>query len=292
VYRVRLDSSKSYALKVKSGAFYEFSCTVSRFLFDRGIAEVLAPLPAQDGRLWVRRGDWTLALYPFVDGQTGWSDMTDAHWAETGRIFRRIHGISPPGVAGIRRETYDPTGYGRAIETIDTRVSAVGDVESESERTLRLRWRESRPQTSVLLSAMHKMGEALRDHGLPLVVCHADLHPGNLLRDSLGRVFVIDWDDVMLAPRERDFIFTGEPGSPFFAGYGDVQLDWVAVTYFRYERVVTDLIEYANAVLFREDLSEETKADAVLRFKENLVGSSRRAAERAAANVPAHLTGA
>ena len=34
-----------------------------------------------------------------------------------------------------------------------------------------------------------------------------DLHPANLLRDDAGQVFVIDWDEVMLDPNERDFLF-------------------------------------------------------------------------------------
>ena len=35
--------------------------------------------------------------------------------------------------------------------------------------------------------------------------------PANLIRDRAGNVFVIDWDEVMLAPKERDFIFIREP---------------------------------------------------------------------------------
>jgi spectinomycin phosphotransferase len=38
-----------------------------------------------------------------------------------------------------------------------------------------------------------------------------DLHPRNLIRDHAGKVFVIDWDEVMLAPKERDFIFVRPP---------------------------------------------------------------------------------
>jgi hypothetical protein len=35
-----------------------------------------------------------------------------------------------------------------------------------------------------------------------------DLHPRNLIRDHAGKVFVIDWDEVMLAPT-RCGVFSG-----------------------------------------------------------------------------------
>ena len=135
----------------------------------------------------------------------------------------------------------------------------------------------------------------LRD---PHVICHADLHPGNLLRNRAAQVFVVDWDDVMLAPKERDFIFVGEPvdgsaqhgGSPFFQGYGQTEIDWIALTYYRYERVAQDLIEYAQQVILREDLGEETKARAVRAFDANPKGRNMDAAQVAAARISPQLT--
>src|SRR5258708_22643664 len=79
----------------------------------------------------------------------------------------------------------------------------------------------------------------------------------------------------MLASKERDFLFVSEAqanGStpqeppPFFQGYGQTEIDWIALTYYRFERAVQDLIECAQQVFFRDDLGEETKADAVLLF--------------------------
>jgi spectinomycin phosphotransferase len=89
-------------------------------------------------------------------------------------------------------------------------------------------------------------------------------------------VFVIDWDEVMLAPKERDFLFIKEssadsealPGTPaFWEGYGQTSIDWIALTYYRYERVIQDLIECAQEVFCRDDLGEETKADSVQLFQ-------------------------
>lgn len=103
----------------------------------------------------------------------------------------------------------------------------------------------------------------------------ADLHPANLLRDAAGRVFVIDWDEVMLAPRERDFIFVSKlQADVFFQGYGRVEIDWTALTYYLWERVVQDVIECAQNVFSGDNLGEESKADIVQLFRDILESRS------------------
>jgi spectinomycin phosphotransferase len=85
-----------------------------------------------------------------------------------------------------------------------------------------------------------------------LVLCHTDIHPGNLFIDHSGNLFIIDWDYPKLALKECDLMFIGggqgfvansakEEESLFYRGYGDPQLDYVALAYYRYERAVTDI---------------------------------------------------
>lgn len=48
---------------------------------------------------------------------------------------------------------------------------------------------------------------------LDFVLCHADFHDANLLIDPTGRLFIVDWDEIILAPKERDLVFvTDTPG--------------------------------------------------------------------------------
>ena len=58
---------------------------------------------------------------------------------------------------------------------------------------------QSTIQTAI--AALETLGYVLQRRTFPYVVCHAELHPANLLRDPLGHVFVVDWDEVMLAPK-------------------------------------------------------------------------------------------
>jgi spectinomycin phosphotransferase len=236
-------------------------------------------------------------LYPFIEGVAGWDPpMTGEQWKAVGAALKRVHQVDLPaeGFESLRRETFDPTGYGRWIRALEEQeADSFGG--STSQGALRSLWQEHQPAIHAMLTSMEALAAALRKQSGPHVICHADLHPGNIIRDQAGGAFVVDWDDVMLAPKERDFIFAGDAPvdssarqgtSPFFEGYGQTEIDWHALTYYLWERVITDLIACAQDVFFRSDLEEETKAEAVQLFSSILAEGGELDAARAAA---AHL---
>jgi spectinomycin phosphotransferase len=247
--------------------------------------------------------------------------MTEDHWKAAGIIFKQIHDAALPYQMSqsLRKETFDPTEYIRWVAAFEARPAS-RKPERPAERALYASWMAHRPAIQSTLTALERLAGELRGRTFPQVICHADLHPGNLLRDRAGRVFVIDWEDVMIAPKERDFIFVTElqsqasdvgqasglslppPGafpfvtelqsqasdvgqasslslpppdslpSPFFQGYGHAEIDQSALAYYRHERVVTDLIECARNVFFRDDLGEATKSDSAQLFDRILTG--------------------
>jgi spectinomycin phosphotransferase len=202
--------------------------------------------------------------------------MTPTHWEAVGSTLDQIHRVNPPSsedCPSLRTETFDPTGYRLSIGDIESQhIHSPGSGRYEQE--LRSVWIAYESTIHTAMSAMEALADLLRERSGPFVICHADLHPGNIIRSQDGQVFLIDWDEVMLAPRERDFLFVGvvperasgllEPTvSPFILGYGLIQIDWVALTYYLWERVVQDVIAYGEEVFRRDDLGEADKADAV-----------------------------
>lgn len=289
-------------LRAKLGSFYEPSCLAPRYLQDQGISAVVAPLRTQRNALWVRIGDWTFSVYRFIEGEVGWRPaMTEAQWRSLGTTLGQIHRAPLPleGMPSLQRERFDAAAYVRQIQTFAAHFDDRADGGSQSEQALRSLWMEHQSTIYTMVAAMETLAKALQGRSGPFVICHADLHPGNVIRDRAGQVHVIDWDDVMLAPKERDFLFVGDPrgagtsddGTPsFFQGYGPAEIDWVALTYYRFERIVTDLIECAHEVLFRDDLGEDARTEAVHLFGEVLAPRGMVVAARtAAAHLPADL---
>jgi|SRR5690349_3086618 len=292
VYRVVSEQGAAYLLKVTSRTLPAPSFLVPRALHDQGVTAVVAPVPMQGNALWARLAEWTVIVYPWIPGESSLTGMTPALWRETGAIFKRIHQAQlPPHVRSLlRAETFDPSEYVQWVRTVEAQYSSARDGESGAARALRAAWAAHQPTILAVVASLETLAAALQSRTLPYVICHADLHPANLLRDAAGRVFVIDWDEVMLAPKERDFIFIREPqAAAFWDGYGQEAIDWVSLTYFRWERVMQDLIEDARLV-FRDDLGEDTRADAAQAFASTFAaGNNAAAAYAAAAHLPSDL---
>jgi spectinomycin phosphotransferase len=293
VYHAVSKQGTAYLLKVTSRPLYEERCLVPRYLNDQGIASVVAPLRTRSGALWTVLSDWTVIVYPWISGDSRLTGMTDEQWKQVGTIFKQIHQVMlpPVGFESLRKEAFDPTEYIRWVRTFETQQvhTEGGDA---AQRALRSCWVAHQSTIHTVLTSLEKLAGVLRSRTLPSVICHGDLHPRNLIRDRAGRVFVIDWDEVMLAPKERDFIFIRPPhAAAFFQGYGQAEIDWVALTYFLWERVVQDLIEYTRNVWFRQDWGEESRLEAVQLF-EVILAQDRghiAAAYQASAHLPTDL---
>ncbi len=119
---------------------------------------------------------------------------------------------------------------------------------------------EREAQVLDLVDRTQRLAEELRRAAPPFVLCHTDLHAGNLLLSGDGRLFIVDWDAPLLAPRERDLMYPGggqgflgrspeEEERLFFEGYGDVRVDRRALAYYRLERIVEDLAIFCEQLL-------------------------------------------
>ena len=274
VYHVVSVQGDAYLLKATSRLLYEPSCLIPAYLRDQGITSIVAPVPTRKGAPWTKLGEWTVILYPWIDGECSETAMTNAQWKEVGSIFQRIHQIKLPALGGsssLREECFDPTEYTQWIRTFETQHLQEQSGASASQRALRSSWKAHQPTIHTAVTRLQKLAEMLQSRTFPSVICHADLHARNLIRDRAGHVFVIDWDEVMLAPKERDFIFIRKPyAEAFFQGYGDAEVNWSLLTYYLWERVVQDLIYLAHNVCFRDNWAEETRAQVAQTFHESL----------------------
>ncbi|RAP78733.1 aminoglycoside phosphotransferase family protein [Paenibacillus montanisoli] len=269
VYHVISEHGTAYLLKVTSRPLYEPQYLVPRYLNEQGITCVVAPFSTRSGTLWTHLEDWTVVVYPFINGESSFIGMLAEQWKTLGTILKRIHQIilPPEGFKPLRQETFDPTEYVRWIRYFEEQL-ALFESGSTLDRTLHASWVEHRLTIHSKLTSLEKLAGLLQSRTIPYVICHADLHPANLIRDQVGQVFVIDWDEVMLAPKERDFIFVSHPyAQAFFQGYGAVEVDEKVLAYYRLERVLQDLIECARTVWIRDDLGEETKVEAIKLFQ-------------------------
>src|SRR5437764_4122435 len=159
VYRVVSEQGTASLLKVTSRPLYEPGCLVPRYLNDQGITSVVAPVPTRSGALWTRVEEWTVIVYPFIDGDTSWMGMTNEQWKEVGTIFQRIHQvILPPfGFESLRKETFDPTEYARWVHAFETQHAHEHSGASASQRALHSSWMAHRSTIHTVVTSLEKL---------------------------------------------------------------------------------------------------------------------------------------
>lgn len=280
VYRVSVDDGSACFLKVKKGEVYLPSLGVPRYLSDRGIRQVVAPLLSKSRQLWTHLDSFSLILYPLIDGDVAIdAGMSDSQWMELGTVLKQIHTTRLPAelAAHVRGETFIPK-WSPVVRRLAAKIDG-GDSGDPFERELASFWRERADEINRIVERTEALGRLLQEKGLQFALCHADIHTANILLDRDGQMHIVDWDETIFAPKERDLMFVVSAAASdetsrsreerhFLKGYGQAEIDPLALAYYRYEWVVQEIGDFGERVFFTPDTGEATRADAVSGFRQ------------------------
>lgn len=282
VFRVLAGDGTPYFYKLRKGAFDETSVVLAKFLYDQGITQIIPPLVGQSGQLWETLDAYKTILYPFVDGQNGYeAALSVAQWEALGCALKRIHTAVVPAAltSRIRRETYGSQ-FRQSVRRFMAQVEdgVTGDAIA---RELAAFLKARRGVVLDLVAQAERLAEMLLARPLAMVVCHSDLHAGNILLGCRGDVYLVDWDEPILAPKERDLMYVGgglmasglapyEEERLFYRGYGETEVQATAVTYYRMERIIQDIDAYCRELLLT-DAGGEDRAQSLVYLQSNFL---------------------
>jgi spectinomycin phosphotransferase len=274
-YEVVSREGEAYFLKVRFGPVDSSGLLVPQALIDLGVPNILAPLRTLSYGLWCPLDGYPgygVVLYPFVRGESAMvAGMSDEQWREFGSTLRVVHdsGLAERLRGRLPVETFSLP----SAALVRRLLTLVGDTGFEGPAAARFAafWRENAGRIRRMLVRAEELGRSLRSRPFELVLCHADIHAANILVGEEGRIWLVDWDGPLVAPRERDLLFVvgsriARPVEPreealFFEGYGPSEVDPIALAYYRYERVVEDLGEIGKSVLLDPTLGERARKE-------------------------------
>jgi spectinomycin phosphotransferase len=273
-YCVKTKFQETYFLKIRRNIFNPSGLFISRFLKDNGIKQVVAPLPNNKQKLWVNVGNFAFILYPFITGKEAIAvGMLDVQWIEFGHMLKQIHAMATESTSQLtlERETFVPK-WGNIAKAVLERVNSE-KYENAYQKELAACWKEHRSLIQDIFEQTDKLGKLLSKANLEFVICHADIHTANILVTPEQNIFVVDWDGTLLAPKERDLMFVvgsdiveSREQELFFKGYGGVEINPLALAYYRYEWCVQEIGDYGERVFAANDIGNETKRAAVEEF--------------------------
>lgn len=261
VYRAA-DQNSAYFLKLRRGRFDEATVAIPRFLLDQGVPHIIAPLRTSGGQLWARVDEYAILLFPFVAGRDGHAMRPSGRqWSSLGAVLHAIHSMAVPPVLtrSVPREAYAPHWRDR-VRAWQARIEATHFEEPVSAE-LAAFIRAERATIDDLVTRAERLARRLQAASLNQVLCHGDMHAANLLIDRSGHLYLVDWDTVILAPKERDLMFIGaglgicdtpEEQGRFYEGYGPVGAHPTALAYYRYERIIEDIAAFCDEIMAGE----------------------------------------
>ncbi|WP_409167485.1 phosphotransferase [Variovorax sp. H27-G14] len=251
-FRIDADDRAAYFLQLQPEGLPQPVFAVPAFLHnDQGIDAVMAPLPTTGGALSVRADGFDWALYPFFEGGNGFQRaLTDTQWRALGKAVGAIHRTELPEAlsASLPKERYAH----KAREGVRRYQRRFINGVTGDDIVMRFFafWEDRAEEIDTVVYRSEQLASILLERPPRLVPCHGDLHAGNVLVGDDGRLAIVDWRALVLAPKERDLMFIG--GSPvwntpaqaalFYEGYGATDIDAVALAHYRYERITQDVL--------------------------------------------------
>lgn len=205
-----------------------------------------------------------MILYPFIEGQDGFDiDVTDGLKQELGAALKRIHTVKIPLALGeaIPKETYSSYWRERLKDLQQLVETTIFDEPTAAKLAAFIKTK--RNEIRRLIERTEELALTLQSKSLDFVLCHTDIHGANILITKDSKLYIVDWDNPLLAPKERDLMFVGggvdtlweseRDEAAFFEGYGKVNIDFTVMAYYRYERVIEDLVAYAEQLLLTDE---------------------------------------
>ncbi|MGW5671525.1 phosphotransferase [Micromonospora sp. NPDC003776] len=272
LWRATTADGGEYAVKL-SGGGTPAGLVVTAQLARQGVPGIVAPRVSRAGEVSTVHEGRRLSVVPWASDERALAGgMRPAHWRAYGEVLAATHAVAVTDeLAGLPREDHTHALVGAATREMDRRLRLVDDRTADRwTHAVAGRWREAADDLATLLDRVDRLGAELRARPADLVVCHGDPHLGNLLLGPEGQVWLIDWDDAVLAPRERDLMFvlggvlafapvTSAEQAAFFEGYGPAEPDPVRLAYHLGVRALDDISSWAGDVAD----TERSEADRV-----------------------------
>lgn len=201
---------------------------LTRAVHDQGIGvRVPYPLRTRTGALWATIDEMPFALAPLLPGWEPPAPWPPSLAAELGRTLATLHRATPSFAGLVPRGDPLAVAWEPALLRNLDAAPRIGPEARPGLRAVRRFVLEQQDDIRAQLARLHRLQAAARRCAGPLVLCHTDLHGGNLLVDDEGRVSLLDWDDAKMAPPEHDLwsglgpAEQGESFVEFLAAYRD-----------------------------------------------------------------------
>ncbi len=237
-------------------------------LHDLGINNISYPIKTKNEKYKVRLGSkYTIAVFNYIDGR----DFEELSYSKIvvekiAKLLANVHKCTNKLELGrVPKEKFDIPFKKDLLKSIKD-LENNKNIDNKYKKELRKLVLESK---DIILQRLREL-EIIRKKVVKIkkkfVLCHTDPIGSNILKNSKENIYLIDWDDIKLAPVEHDiwFYLGKKYGKYFIKSYKmviDLRLNKKIISFYVYRRYLEDLADWVKSILYLNDDNEQNKSD-------------------------------
>lgn len=233
------------------------------------LPDIPCPLQTLAGALSLKIGACELVITNFIEGElVGFGDLPEVILTNLAEKIGILHGSS----AKLEFEFLFIEGFDIVFEldllrSFDT-LSGLPEDATPGQKSLQEIILPRKTQLTTDLELLKELQTYARNSPKTKVVCHTDLHGGNLMTDAQGTLHILDWENAMIAPPEHDlFFFAGEGGfwelfwPHYTRQFPTASIDPELLRFYFYRRALEDIADFIFRILRRENNPERDQQE-------------------------------
>ncbi|MFZ0545017.1 MAG: phosphotransferase [Candidatus Promineifilaceae bacterium] len=233
-------------------------------LHQLGFSKIAYPIPTVSKGLYLKFGDILVVLFNYINAPQNYAYDNVVF----GQTLAELHNLTEQLSATIPPETFQ---FGDE-SVFRHRLGKIVTSNPDTPASLALKELTVKNHDNLLFfyDTFLSLGEKCRDTKWQMVITHGDA-PGNILVKSPQDIYLVDWDDLLLAPAERDLWFLlgrNELLDGYLSVRPNYEINQDAVNYYLFNRYFNDLVEYWDEIIGKS--SEEHKMDNLKQMKWDL----------------------
>jgi spectinomycin phosphotransferase len=219
-----------------------------------GITNITHPVATSNGQMRTQLGDFLIALFDLVSGTTAEQHkLTERQLERLGELLAKIHQSKTIiGEYSVRERFEIP--FRDRLVAIFNDMSKISCNSTKYKAQLKFFLEPHRKKFMEELETLGELQRKVRRKNLEFVNCHGEPSPGNVLSSNSGEVYLLDWDDPIFAPKEKDLLFFKDNVEPVMKGYSlfskNTNIDQDVMEFYGHLWNLGEIVDYGSKILF------------------------------------------
>ncbi len=219
-----------------------------------GVTNITHPVATSSGQMRIQLGDFHIAIFDLISGTTAEQHkLTKRQLERLGELLARIHQSKAVIGEYSVRERFEIPFRDRLVAIFNETSKTSGNAANYKAQLKFF----LEPHRKEFMEELETLGELQRKVGrknLEFVNCHGEPSPGNVMSSNSGGVYLLDWDDPIFAPKEKDLIFFKDNIGPVMKGYSqfskDYNVDQEVMEFYGHLWNLGEIDDYGSKILF------------------------------------------